>query len=572
MGTVKMTGNKTTTTKNPTARKKTDKIFMVTAEACTEIENFLQSNEPELPKGRFEQLKELVAETVRAAGETPDLTELTAKFETLCKKYADHVHCLYQARDLARWEHYTCKLDLCEQVKKLAECADQDLPRVARELKLIRLRWKDIGSVPHEKNEEIWQEFSTRCDNLQARITEYYNGLEEKRKLIYVEKIAICEEAEKMQYSTDWENDAQKFKDLQKKWRQAGFTAPEQEKELYLRFRAACDIFFNARKEYYRQAKAEREDVTGIKSQLCEEAKRIFTLSYSEAHQLIPNLWARWKAAGSAGKNDRELYERFRGYFDTYYEGLRKERSENLRIKKELCEKLSILKEAVESGKKQFEDINPEYSEIKKQWNSTGAMPRAEEQPVIEAYFRLIGELNTLASQSESAQKEILKRSFELEKIVSAALDSLDSKKMDTWEQCQSKWSALDWTEKKYFRDSFDDISAAFMDDPDEHYKQLLNTSNHNLEKREKICAELERLGIKPEEDATDEDLAEELTQAIVNNFGSGARDRNLNLQVEEVDDLVKRWLKAGVVPLKDLPRLYKRFEHAMKTVNQLKE
>ncbi len=68
--------------------------------------------------------------------------------------------------------------------------------------------------------------------------------MEENRKEIAVEKIKICEDAEKIQSSTEWEDDAQKFKDLQKRWRDVGFTAPNQEKELYMRFRTACDVFF----------------------------------------------------------------------------------------------------------------------------------------------------------------------------------------------------------------------------------------------------------------------------------------------------------------------------------------
>ena len=133
------------------------------------------------------------------------------------------------------------------------------------------------------------------------------------------------------------------FKDLQKRWREIGFAGPDQEKELYIRFRATCDVFFYARKEYYQQAKSKRESVTSAKYLLCEEAKTIFDLNYSEAHQLIPELWSRWKLAGSAGKNDRELYERFRGYFDTYYDRLRKPRSVNLGVKKKLCDELRAM-------------------------------------------------------------------------------------------------------------------------------------------------------------------------------------------------------------------------------------
>jgi len=551
-----------------TGKKTNSDALELITKACVEITKCLGENGQELPKGQIEQFKENITSAISNITKTPVLEKQLLEFDKLCKKYTSKVHCLYQARDLARWEHYTLKMDLCKEVKKLEKCTDSDLPRIARELKLVRLRWKDIGSVPHEKSEEIWNEFCEQCDRLQNRISEYYNGLEENRKEIAVEKIKLCEEAEKIQSSTDWEKDAEKFKDLQKRWREVGFTAPDQEKKLYMRFRAACDVFFDARKEYYHQAKFERENVSSVKFQLCEEAKTIFDLSYSEAHQLIPDLWDRWKLAGSAGKNDRELYDRFRGYFDSYYEGLRKQRTENLKIKKKLCDELQVLEDSVESGKKQFQDIKAEYSKIKKQWDSIGAMPRSEEQPVLEKYIAASKKLDSLSSKSQYNDKSILKRSFELEQIVSVALDSLDSKKLETWKKCQSDWGALESAEKKYFRDSFDAITIAFENNSDEHCEQLLNTSNDNLKKRKKICKELENLGIKPEEGATNEDLAEELTLAIAKNFGSGFNPKDPELKAKKINQIATRWLKAGAVPLKELPQLYKRFEKAVENLN----
>ncbi len=567
-----MTEGKKASGRSLRTQEETENAFKIITEACAEIKKCLQEDEQELPRGRIEQLKELVANAIATTAKPPGLAKLFSKFDALCKKYTNRVHCLYQVRDLARWEHYNSKQDLCKQVKTLAECADKDLPRIARELKLIRLQWKDIGSVPHEKNDEIWKEFCEECDKLQTRITGYYNELEESRKSIFIEKIKICEDAEKIQFSTDWENDARVFKDLQKRWREIGFTGPDQEKELYIRFRATCDVFFNARKEYYQQAKSEREDVASAKYLLCKEAETIFDLSYSEAHQLIPELWSRWKLAGSAGKNDRVLYERFRGYFDTYYERLRKQRSVNLGVKKKLCDELQALKESVDSGEKQFQDIKSKYLKIKERWDLIGAMPRAEEQPVLERYFKLSKNLDSFSSKPKKNNKDILKRSFVLEQIVSSALNSLDSKKIETWEKCQSDWGAVNNAEKKYFRDSFDVITAAFKNDSDEHCEQLFNASNENLEKRKKICAKLENLGIKPEGKATNGDLAKELTLAIANNFGSESKTGNPNPAVEKIGQLVKRWLEGGTVPLKDLPQLYERFEQAMENANNLEE
>lgn len=549
-----------------TGKKKGSGDFELLTQICLELKACLERDEQELPKGRFEQLKEIAAQAAGLKDPGPELKKQLAEFETLSKKYTSRIHDLYKSRDLARWEHYTLKTNLCEQAKKLHECNDCELPRVARELKFLRLQWKNIGSVPHDKSENLWDEFCEQCDKLQNRITEYYNRLETQREAIAAEKIKICQEAESLQASADWVEGAQQFKDLQKRWREVGFTAPPREKELYLRFRAACDVFFNARKAYYQQMKSGRENVAAVKFQLCEEAKTIFNLSYSEAHQLIPDLWKRWKAAGSAGKNDRELYEKFRGYFDDYYEGLRKQRNENLKTKKELCKELENLLENLENGVKQFAEIEAKYLEVKARWEAAGAMPRTEEKPVLNKYFTLCKKFENLKSGTEYDHKDLLKRSFELERIVSAALDSLDSRKAETWEKCQAEWDAVKSAEKKYFKNSFAAIGEAFLNGP-EHGERLIRVSEDNLKRRREICAELEELGIKPEENATDDDLAEELTQAIAKNFAAGTAAGTAGKREEKIKKIAQRWLEAGAVPLKNLPELYKRFKDAMDAV-----
>jgi hypothetical protein len=462
-------------------------------------------------------------------------------------------------------ENYTLKLSLLKEVKKLSKCTGEDLPRIARELKIIRLNWKDIGNVPENKSEELWDMFSEESDKLQARISEYYDKLEESRKLVALEKIKLCEEAEKIQSSTEWEKTAKVLKDIQKQWQEVGFTAPEQEKELYMRFRDACDVFFTTRKDYYHKIKSKREDINSVKFQLCEEAKTIFDLNYSDAHQLIPQLWARWKAAGSAGKSDRKLYDRFRGYFDTYYDEQRKQRSKNLEIKKKLCEKLKFIENFLSNNQKQFQDIKSEYSEIKMQWDLTGATPRAEEPPVLKEYLKLTKKIASFRSKDN--KKKLLKKSFELEQIVSAALDSLDSKKIEIWNKCQEDWGNLDCEEKMYFRDSFDTITSTFENEAGEYHKKLLGNSEENLAKRKEICTELEGLGIKATKEATNEDMAAELSKAIADNFASDSEKQN-PVNIEKVEELIERWLKGGVVPQKALAQLYESFEQAVENIN----
>ena len=72
----------------------------------------------------------------------------------------------YETLDLARWESYTLKLDLCSELERLNAVADAELGKAAKTLNELRDKWKSLGSVPKEKNDEInpvYLELSPTC-------------------------------------------------------------------------------------------------------------------------------------------------------------------------------------------------------------------------------------------------------------------------------------------------------------------------------------------------------------------------------------------------------------------------
>ena len=57
----------------------------------------------------------------------------------------------------------------------------------------------------------------------------------------------MCEEAEALKGSTDWKRTANQLINLQKQWKEIGAVPRKKSEQLWKRFRAACDEFFNER-------------------------------------------------------------------------------------------------------------------------------------------------------------------------------------------------------------------------------------------------------------------------------------------------------------------------------------
>lgn len=153
-------------------------------------------------------------------------------------KLAQH----YETLDLARWESYTLKQDLCNELDRLAEMPEAELPKAARRLQELREKWKQLGAVPKSKAEEINPRYLEATRKLQHRVDEYYANLRQQHKQAAAAKQELCEKAAALADSTEWNATAAAFKELQAAWK-AIPGAGAQEKALFTAFRASADKF-----------------------------------------------------------------------------------------------------------------------------------------------------------------------------------------------------------------------------------------------------------------------------------------------------------------------------------------
>ena len=62
-------------------------------------------------------------------------------------------------------------------------------------------------------------------------------------------KIALCERAEALKDSTDWRATADELSRMQKEWKTIGAVAKKYSDQVWHRFLAACDYFFEQKKK-----------------------------------------------------------------------------------------------------------------------------------------------------------------------------------------------------------------------------------------------------------------------------------------------------------------------------------
>jgi len=136
------------------------------------------------------------------------------------------------------------KVSLCERAEALT--ASTEWVKTAEAIKTLQAEWKTVGPAPRSEEKALWERFHAACDgfftrrrtDLQERKQEWAANLERKE--------AICLQAEAIAETTEWQKGIEEIKRLQAEWKTVGPVRKTRADEVWLRFRAACDKFFEA--------------------------------------------------------------------------------------------------------------------------------------------------------------------------------------------------------------------------------------------------------------------------------------------------------------------------------------
>ena len=281
---------------------------------CARAERLLQAESVSL-RALGRALKE-----VQAALDDPGPLPSRADYNALEKRFkalhAGLVPRLMEMKEREEWELWAntgVQEDLCLRAEALLQI-DQPL-EAARQLIQIQEQWSKASRASGDKAREIWERFKTARDAIRAR-TETFRAEQAAKKE------EMCVKAEALADSTEWIKTATTLQGLQAEWKSLGPSLPAQDKELWERFRRACDAFFTRRKEDLKQRRQELSKNRDAKTALCAQAETVAdSTDWQATAAVLKKLQADWKGVGPVSRRESEiLWQRFRGACDRFFD------------------------------------------------------------------------------------------------------------------------------------------------------------------------------------------------------------------------------------------------------------
>ncbi|WP_347159194.1 DUF349 domain-containing protein [Pontibacter chitinilyticus] len=371
----------------------------------TQLRQLVESAET---KSSNEELKRLQSEW-KAIGPVPagEAQALWDSYHALLDIFYNNRSIFFELKELDRKRNLDAKLALVERAEALQQ--EPSINKALQELRHLHEEWKNIGPVPNDQRDPIWERFIQASE----RVHEQRRAYQESRHTVEMEnmakKRALLERLQGFQnFQTDrineWRDQTDEIQKLKEEWDAAGLVPKEHAEEINKTFWGNYKAFFQHKNQFFKGLDEQKMQNLRLKTELCEQAESLKeSTEWNTTKEKLIQLQKQWKTIGRVpDKYSDKIWQRFRAACNEFFD--RKQAQEQQRgaeqerlsaEKLELCDRIAE-KLATPNAAGSLE----EFDQFVLQWrasdnNSRRSVPKAEEKflELMERYLERVPEL-----------------------------------------------------------------------------------------------------------------------------------------------------------------------------------
>ena len=294
------------------------------------------------------KLKALQAEW-KATGAVPqgDSQGIWDTYHGLLDIYYSKQGQFLQMKDLDRRRNLEAKEALIKRAEALGSASG--INKALDELTKLHEDWKNIGPVPNDQREPLWQRFIAASDVLHQRRKEFVDQRSTVEKANLVVKQALLERVLPFAtFDTDrvnlWRSKTDELQEIKTEWEAAGLVPRAQADALNKQYWAAYKAFFNRKNDFFKSLDNEKSANVKAKVALIEQAEEAANNADGDAaRQVVIRVQKEWKDVGRVpDKLADKLWHRFRAACDAVFERPKQEGQGGGRFREEKVQQASV--------------------------------------------------------------------------------------------------------------------------------------------------------------------------------------------------------------------------------------
>ena len=325
---------------------------------------------------RFRELQQRWKET----GPVPQqqVKDLWETYNLHVENFYNFIKINKELRDLDLKKNYEQKVALCEQAEALV--LEPSIVEAFHKLQKLHDEWRETGPVANEYKEALWERFKEASSRINKQHQEHFEALKAEQVHNLELKEGLCVAAEELVAQPlttlkEWNRANDRLLEIQKTWKTIGFAPKKDNNRIYERFRAACDRFFESKRQFFAGVKSEMEHNLQLKNEICAQAE---ALQNSEE-------WKKTTDDAVSRRHSDAVWKRFRAACDHFFErkaahfaGVDGEHEENLRRKLALLDEMAAAD--VKAGG--YEVIK----DFQRRWGEIGFVPIKQKDAIQKRY------------------------------------------------------------------------------------------------------------------------------------------------------------------------------------------
>ncbi|MCH3923844.1 MAG: DUF349 domain-containing protein [Bacteroidales bacterium] len=509
-----------------------------------------------LPKPKVEKVENNEDDTQQTKQEEVNQEdEIETSFRQLYNIYKEKRQEYQQKEEEQKENNFKKKQSLLEDLKKLLD-SEQTLKEIYDEFNAIQEKWKEIGNVPHNEVNNLWENYHFLMDKFyeKVKINKELRDLDMKKNL--ESKIELCEKVEQLLLVEDINESFSLLQEYHKQWKEIGPVPSDKNDEIWERFKRASDAINTRRREFYEQKKGEIEENIKQKNDLIEKVSKVIANEFktmgdwNKATEEIKQLFDSWKTIGIVPRKDNEvLWAKFKTMIDGFYSSrkeamssLRQEEDENLNKKIALCVKAEEIAKRTD-----FDQATKDIKQLQEDWKTTGFVKRAVGEKVWTRFRAACDEFFKQKSESylkthQEVVDNIKKKEDLLEELKNHTFTEDKQENVNTLKDFQKRWFEIGFTpriERKKLQEEWDNVINANRDKLQITAEEIASRNSNNNKRNINTVVESASKNIQRRIKEIDNEIIQ-----LENNLGFFANSKNADILKKEFEAKIDKLRK----------------------------
>lgn len=279
--------------------------------------------------------------------------EIWDKFSDATKKIHDKRRAYFEELDKEREKNLEVKLDIVNQIEKLANTEIKSHKHAQKNIKLVnelRELFFKAGKVPQKDNDSIWKSFKENVRTFNRAKNAFYKDLKKEQQKNLEKKLELIKIAEDNKDSDDFETITPLMKKIQADWKKIGFVPRKHSDKIWKQFKAACNHYFDRFHAHKNEENKEEIEAFRAKKDLLDDIKN-YKIKGDKDKDLntIKSYIDQWTSLGLVPDQKRYIEGKFNKALDQLFQNMKIDKTEAELLKYE--NRLHGLEEADDNRK-----------------------------------------------------------------------------------------------------------------------------------------------------------------------------------------------------------------------------